>query len=67
VEVVVDPFEAPFGETLKPEQAQKIVEALNKGEAAAGGMARNVLDPARRVLSPGVPAAAKDFERYADR
>ncbi|MEN3269704.1 thiamine pyrophosphate-dependent enzyme [Pseudonocardia sp.] len=65
VEVVVDPFEAPFGETLKPEQAQKIVQAFDKGEPAAGAMARNLLDPARRVLSPGVQAAAEDFERYA--
>jgi hypothetical protein len=66
VEVVVDPFEAPFGETLKPEQAQRIVEAFDKGEPAAGAMARNLLDPARRVLSPAVQAAAKDFERYVN-
>jgi hypothetical protein len=29
-------------------------------------MARNLLDPARRVLSPAVQAAAKDFERYVN-
>jgi pyruvate dehydrogenase (quinone) len=65
VEVVVDPFEAPFGETLKPEQAQHLVEAFGKGEPAAGPMARNLLEPRRRAMSPGVQAAADDLEKYA--
>jgi pyruvate dehydrogenase (quinone) len=67
LEVVVDPFEAPFGETLKPEQAQKIVAAMDRGEPAAGPMARNLLEPGRRAASPGVQAAAEDLRRHADR
>jgi pyruvate dehydrogenase (quinone)/pyruvate oxidase len=63
VEVVVDPFEAPFGETLKPEQAHRIAEALGKGEPAAGPMARSLLS--RRDVSPGVQAAAAELEKFA--
>lgn len=65
VEVVVDALEAPFGETLKPEQAAKIATALDRGEPAAGAIARNLLEPSRRAASPGVRAAAADLERHA--
>ncbi len=67
VEVVVDALEAPFGETLKPEQARNIVTALDRGEPAAGAIARNLLEPGRRAASPGVRAAAADLERHAQR
>jgi pyruvate dehydrogenase (quinone) len=63
VEVVVDPFEAPFGETLKPEQAEKLVAAFRRGEPAAGPMARNLLS--RRDVSPGVRAVADELAEFA--
>ncbi|NED56576.1 pyruvate oxidase, partial [Micromonospora aurantiaca] len=34
VEAVTDPYEAPFGESLKPAHAQHIAEAFGKGEKA---------------------------------
>jgi len=65
VEVVVDALEAPFGETLTPEQAAHIATAFDRGEPAAGPMARSLLEPGRRAASPGVRAAAGDLERHA--
>jgi pyruvate dehydrogenase (quinone) len=65
VEIVVDALEAPFGETLTPEHAANIVVALDRGEPAAGAIARNLLEPGRRAASPGVQAAARDLEQHA--
>ncbi len=65
VEVVVDSLEAPFGETLTAAQAANIVTALDRGEPAAGAIARNLLEPGRSAASPGVRAAATDLERHA--
>ncbi|MHA6783483.1 thiamine pyrophosphate-dependent enzyme [Pseudonocardia saturnea] len=65
VEIVVDALEAPFGEMLTPDQAAHIVTAFDRGEPAAGPMARNLLEPGRRAASPGVRAVADDLERHA--
>lgn len=51
VEIVVDALEAPFGETLTPEQAGHIATALDRGEPAAGPIARNLLEPGRRAVA----------------
>lgn len=65
VEIVVDALEAPFGETLTAAQATKLVAALDRGEPAAGPIARNLLEPGRVAASPGVRAVAEDLERHA--
>jgi pyruvate dehydrogenase (quinone) len=65
VEIVVDALEAPFGETLTAEQAAHIVTALDRGEPAAGPIARNLLESGRRAASPGVRSAAQGLERHA--
>jgi len=65
VEIVVDALEAPFGETLTADQAARIVTALDRGEPAAGPIARNLLDPGRVAASPGVRAVQRDLERHA--
>lgn len=64
VECVVDPYEAPFADTIKDTHAEKIVAAYEKGEPAAPRMARNMLDPVRLVMSPAVQHAEDDLRRY---
>ncbi|MBB5156918.1 hypothetical protein [Saccharopolyspora phatthalungensis] len=54
VECVVDPYETPFGDVLKPAHADNIVTAYDNGEPARRRMSRSLLDPRRRNLSPAV-------------
>lgn len=64
VEAVTDPYEAPFGESLKPAHAQHIAEAFGKGEQAAGPMARNLLQDERVALSPALQQHRDALSRY---
>lgn len=54
VECVVDPYETPFGDVIKPLHANNIVTAYDDGEPARQRMSRSLLDPSRRDLSPAV-------------
>ncbi|MET9297260.1 thiamine pyrophosphate-dependent enzyme [Streptomyces sp. NPDC003077] len=64
VEAVTDPYEAPFGESLKPAQARHIAEAFGKGEPAAGPMARNLLEERRVAMSPALQQHRGELGRY---
>jgi pyruvate dehydrogenase (quinone) len=59
VECVVDPYETPFGDVLKPAQADNIVTAYERGEPERRRMARSLLEPGRRTLSPAVQHAER--------
>ncbi|MFS4107910.1 thiamine pyrophosphate-dependent enzyme [Streptomyces sp. PD-S100-1] len=64
VEAVTDPYEAPFGESLKPVHAEHIAQAFEKGEKAAGPMARNLLQSDRVALSPALREHHAALARY---
>lgn len=64
VECIVDPLEAPYGETLKPGHAEKIVSAYEAGERDRAPMARNLLEPGRVQLSPAVQTVKDQLQRY---
>ncbi|MFB4289628.1 thiamine pyrophosphate-dependent enzyme [Nonomuraea sp. ATR24] len=64
VECLVDPYEPPFGETVKPSQVAKLVQAYARGEKAAAPMAANLLAPGRPALSPGVARHGDDLGAY---
>ena len=64
VECIVDPLEAPYGETLKPGHANKIVAAYDAGERDRSPMARNLLEPGRVRLSPSVQQIENQLQRY---
>lgn len=64
IEAVVDPYEAPFGETLKPSHAEKLIEAFERGEPARKRMAASLRQPDRVRLSPGVQAVEEQLRRY---
>jgi thiamine pyrophosphate-dependent acetolactate synthase large subunit-like protein len=64
VEVLVDPHEAPFGESLLSTHAQHIVQAYGAGERDRGPMARNLLEPGRVAQSPAVQAVEDDLRAY---
>lgn len=65
VECIVDAYEAPYGDTLKPAHADKIVGAYNRGEPERTRMARNLLEPRRLPLSPAVQHAEPELRKYA--
>ena len=50
VEAEVDPLEAPFFANLKPEQAQKLKEALQRGEPDSEGILANARETRAREL-----------------
>jgi pyruvate dehydrogenase (quinone)/pyruvate oxidase len=50
VEAEVDPLEAPFFANLKPEQAQKLKEALERGEPDSEGILTNARETRAREL-----------------
>jgi len=64
IEVVTDPYEAPFGESLQPSHAQHIAQAFGKGEPAASAMARNLLEDDRVALSPALQQHRDDLAPY---
>jgi thiamine pyrophosphate-dependent acetolactate synthase large subunit-like protein len=64
VEVLVDPHEAPFGETLLPAHAQHIVQAYGAGERDREPMARSLLEPGRVAQSPAVQNVEDDLHAH---
>ncbi len=64
VEAVTDPYEAPFGESLKPAHAAHLAEAFGKGEKAAGPMARNLMQEPRVAMSPALQQHRGILNRY---
>lgn len=64
VEAVVDPHEAPFGETLLPPQAKHLVTAYEAGERDRRRMARNLLQPGRLAQSPSLQQVKDDLAAY---
>lgn len=65
VEAITDPYEAPFGESLKPAHAEHIVQAFEKGEKHAGEMARNLLEEQRVAMSPALRQHRSALSRFA--
>lgn len=65
VECLVDAYEAPYGDTIKPLHADKITTAYEKGEPERGRMARNLLEPGRVELSPAVQHAESELRKYS--
>jgi thiamine pyrophosphate-dependent acetolactate synthase large subunit-like protein/FAD/FMN-containing dehydrogenase/Fe-S oxidoreductase len=66
VECLVDPYEAPFGDVVKPGQAENIVNAYARGEPGRARMAASLLDPARRGLSPAVQHVEGKLRSYTE-
>ncbi|NRQ36745.1 pyruvate oxidase [Nonomuraea sp. NN258] len=66
VECRVDPYEPPFGETVKPGQVAKMVTAYQRGEPDAAPMAATLLDPRRLALSPGVAEHQDELARFRE-
>lgn len=64
IEAVVDPHEAPFGETLKPAHAHKIATAYERGERDRAVMAASLLQPARVAQSPALQEAHEELNKY---
>ncbi|MBA8824795.1 thiamine pyrophosphate-dependent acetolactate synthase large subunit-like protein [Saccharopolyspora lacisalsi] len=64
VECVVDPYESPFAETIKPVQAERIANAFERGEPARERMSRSMLESDRRGLSPAVRHSEHELRRH---
>ncbi|MTD52934.1 thiamine pyrophosphate-dependent enzyme [Amycolatopsis pithecellobii] len=64
VECVVDPYAAPYTDTIKDSHADKILAAYEKGEPEAPRMARSLLEPARLPMAPAVQHAEHELRRY---
>jgi pyruvate dehydrogenase (quinone) len=64
VECLVDAYEAPYADTIKPTHADKIVQAYEKGEPKAEEMARNLLQPDRVAMSPALQQAEHELRRF---
>jgi pyruvate dehydrogenase (quinone) len=64
VECVVDAYEAPFADTIKPTHADKIVQAYRDGEPESAVMSRNLLQPDRLAMSPALQQAEPELRRY---
>ncbi|MFD2415701.1 thiamine pyrophosphate-dependent enzyme [Amycolatopsis pigmentata] len=64
VECVVDPYEAPYADTIKNTHADKLVAAYENGEPEARRMARNLLEPARLPMAPAVRHAENELRRF---
>ena len=67
IEAVVDPDEPPFGETLKPVQAQNIAQAFERGEENRERMANNLLEEDRVAVSPAVQYAKDELSETTSR
>jgi thiamine pyrophosphate-dependent acetolactate synthase large subunit-like protein len=67
IEAVVDPDEPPFGETLKPVQAQNIAQAFERGEKNRERMADNLLEDDRVAISPAVQYAKDELSETTSR
>jgi hypothetical protein len=65
VECIVDPYETPFGDVIKPAQADNIVSAYQRGEPERRRMARSLLEPGRKDLSPAVQHAEDKLREYS--
>jgi pyruvate dehydrogenase (quinone) len=66
VDCVVDPEESPFGETLKPAQAQHLAEALAAGTPGAREKARLLLQPDRVAISPGLQSVRDELTKILE-
>ncbi|MBO0811311.1 MAG: thiamine pyrophosphate-requiring protein [Microlunatus sp.] len=66
VDCLVDPYETPFGDVIKPTHADKIATAYSRGEPGRARMARSLLEPGRRQLSPAVQHAEDALRGYID-
>jgi thiamine pyrophosphate-dependent acetolactate synthase large subunit-like protein len=64
VEALVDPHEAPFGESLLSTHAQHLAQAFQAGERDRTPMARSLLEPGRMAQSPNLETVADDLRRY---
>lgn len=64
IEAVVDPHEAPFGETLKPTHAHNIATAYEHGERDRAPMAASLLQPSRVAQSPALQDAHDELNKY---
>jgi pyruvate dehydrogenase (quinone) len=64
VDCLVDAYEAPFADTIKPTHADKIVQSYEKGEPEAQRMARNLLEPRRVQISPALQHAESELRRH---
>lgn len=64
VEAIVDPHEAPFGESMLPVHAQHITQAYAAGERDRASMADNLLEPRRVDMSPAVQSVQDELRRY---
>lgn len=64
VDCLVDPYETPFGETLKPTHADNITTAYERGEPARQPMATSLLEQGREKLSPAVQHAHDELAKY---
>lgn len=65
VEAVVDPLECPFGESLLPTHAEKLVKAYDSGERDREAMARNLLQPDRLAQSPALRSVEEQLQRFS--
>ncbi|MDN5918536.1 MAG: thiamine pyrophosphate-dependent enzyme [Pseudonocardia sp.] len=64
VEAIVDPHEAPFGESLLQTHAQHITQAYAAGERDRRPMAANLLEPRRVAMSPAVQSVQDDLQSF---
>lgn len=64
VECLVDPYETPFGDVIKPAQATNIATAYQRGEPARTPMARSLTEPGRVELSPAVQQTRDTLGQY---
>ncbi|MCE3550697.1 thiamine pyrophosphate-dependent enzyme [Pseudonocardia sp. RS11V-5] len=64
VDAVVTPHESPMADTFKPAQAEKMLTAFERGEAARKEIAANLLDPGVVAMSPAVRSIRDELARY---
>ena len=64
---MVDLDEPPFGETLKPMQAQNIAQAFERGKENRERMANNLPEEDRVALSPAVQYAKEELSETSSR
>lgn len=64
IDAVVDPYESPMADTVKPAQAKKMVQAFERGEKAREAMAQNLLRPDVVDHSPGLQAVQDEVAKY---
>lgn len=64
---MVDLDEPPFGETLKPMQAQNIAQIFERGEENRERVVNNLLEEDRVTLSPAVQYAEDELSETSSR